>query len=122
MKKLCASGELRAGVSLRFPLRTVQGRFGLLELEGFAHRAPDGTARAWLNVCPHRAQPVDLGDGQLFTEDGFLECQAHGAYFDPASGLCVGGACPGRALTALPLEEREGSIWLLPEPVDSECD
>ncbi len=122
MIRLCASSELRAGGSLRFPLRTVPGRFGPLELEGFAHRAPDGTARAWLNICPHRAQPVDLGDGQLFTKDGFLECQAHGAYFDPASGLCLGGACPGRSLTALPLEESGGAIWLLPELAEAEPD
>lgn len=112
MKRICASSDLRAGGSVRFPLRTVQGRFGAVELEGFAHRAPDGSARAWMNVCPHRAQPVDLGDGRLFSQDGSVECQAHGAYFDPSSGLCVAGACPGRSLSALPIEERDQVIWL----------
>lgn len=118
--KLFDSRELAAGASVRFPLRTVHGRFGQVLLEGFAIRLSDGSLRAYLNVCPHRGQPVDLGDGRLFTPAGQLECQAHGAYFDAESGLCTGGACPGRSLTALEVEERLGAVWLLEGAVDDE--
>ena len=69
--------------------------------------------RAFVNVCPHRAQPVALGDGRLFNAAGEIECQAHGARFDPLTGACVGGPCLGAALVPLPVAERDGAIWLL---------
>ena len=43
---------------------------------------------------------------------GRIECHAHGARFDPATGNCTGGPCDGRALTPLPIEERDGAAWL----------
>ena len=120
VKRLCDAGALAGRASVRFELRPVQGRFGLVPLEGFAVRDASGTVRGFLNVCAHRGQPVDVGDGRLFASDGMLECQAHGARFDPASGRCVSGPGEGGSLKALPLEERDGAIWLReePEPVD----
>ncbi len=102
---------------MRFPLSTVEGRFGPVLLEGFALRTRAGAVRAYLNVCPHRAQPVDLGDGRLFLPSGELECSAHGARFDPASGECLGGPCDGRGLTRLAVEEREGALWMPAAPI-----
>ena len=110
--KLCDLSQLRAGKSVRFPLSTVEGRFGPVQLEGFALRTRGGAVRAFVNVCPHRAQPVDLGDGRLFLASGELECSAHGARFDPDSGACAGGPCDGRGLTPLAVEERAGALWL----------
>jgi nitrite reductase/ring-hydroxylating ferredoxin subunit len=81
--------------------------------EGFAVRDATGAVRAYLNVCPHRAQPVDVGDGRLWLPSGEIECQAHGARFDPATGTCSGGPCDGRPLTPLAIEERDGAVWLL---------
>lgn len=68
--------------------------------------------RAWENVCPHRGQPVDLGDGRLFAADGTLECQAHGAHFDPLTGACVRGPRPEQALTAVEVREVDGALLL----------
>jgi len=99
--RICGSWELPT----RFPWRR--------DAEGFAYRAPDGAVRAFVNVCPHRAQPVALGDGRLFNAAGEIECQAHGARFDPLTGACVGGPCLGAALVPLPVAERDGAIWLL---------
>jgi nitrite reductase/ring-hydroxylating ferredoxin subunit len=81
--------------------------------EGFAVRDATGAVRAYLNVCPHRAQPVDVGDGRLWLPSGEIECQAHGARFNPATGACSGGPCDGRPLTPLAIEERDGAAWLL---------
>jgi nitrite reductase/ring-hydroxylating ferredoxin subunit len=106
--KLFELCDLRPGQSLRFPLGKV---------EGFAVRDCSEAVRAYVNICPHRAQPVDVGDGRIWLPSGELECQAHGARFDPASGHCTGGPCEGRGLTALPIEEREGAVWLL-EPLE----
>ena len=110
--KLFELRDLPAGGSVRFPLPPVRGRFGPLALEGFAYRAPDGAVRAWVNLCPHRAQPVDIGDGRLFNALGEVECHAHGARFDPATGSCVGGPCPGACLQPLSVHEQDGSMWL----------
>jgi nitrite reductase/ring-hydroxylating ferredoxin subunit len=113
--KLFEVRDVPAGGSIRFPLDPLRGRFGLLAVEGFAHRALDGSVRAWVNLCPHRAQPVDLGDGRLFNALGEIECHAHGARFDPETGACTGGPCPGAALQPVCVEEREGAVWLVSE-------
>ena len=101
--KLFALSDLRERDSVRFPLRP--------QVEGFAIRVGD-EIRAYVNICPHRAQPVDVGDGRLWLPSGIIECQAHGARFDPLSGACLGGPCDGRALTALQLELRDDGAWL----------
>ena len=97
--------DLGPGKSVLFPVGP--GR------EGFAVRDATGAVRAYLNVCPHRAQPVDVGDGRLWLPSGEIECQAHGARFDPATGACMGGPCDGHPLTPLAIEERDGAAWLL---------
>ena len=117
-RKLCASTELRQGESIRFELAPLEGRFGPVLLEGFALRT-DAGVRGYLNLCPHRGQPVDTGDGRLFVA-GALECQAHGARFDPVTGRCTGGPCDGSGLSPLHLEEDNGAIWLVEagDPLD----
>jgi len=103
---------LPAGGSVRFPLGLTPGPFGPVLQEGFAIRTADGSVRAYVNVCPHRAQPVDVGDGKLWLASGEIECQAHGARFDPSTGSCTGGPCNGQPLTPLRLDLRDGSAWL----------
>ena len=110
--KLFELSALQPGSSVRFELGPVQSRFGPVPQEGFALLTRGGEVRAYLNVCPHRAQPVDLGDGRLFLPSGEIECSAHGARFDPASGSCAGGPCGHSALTPLSVEERDGAVWL----------
>jgi nitrite reductase/ring-hydroxylating ferredoxin subunit len=99
--KLFSLADLRERDSVRFPLDE--------RTEGFAVRVGD-EVRAYVNICPHRAQPVDVGDGRLWV-GAEIECQAHGARFDPLTGACRGGPCDGRPLTALTIEERDGQIW-----------
>ena len=122
VRRICGAAALDGHASIRFELRPAQGRLGPIALEGFALRDALGVVRGYLNVCSHRGQPVDVGDGRLFAGDGTLECQAHGARFDPASGRCVSGPGEGGALKVLPVEESDGAIWLReePEPVDDE--
>jgi nitrite reductase/ring-hydroxylating ferredoxin subunit len=103
MRRLFDSAALPARGSLRFSLGG--------EREGFALRMDDGSVRGFVNVCPHRGQPVDVGDGRLFLGDGSIECQAHGARFDARSGRCLGGPCT-EGLTRLSLQERNGAVWL----------
>jgi nitrite reductase/ring-hydroxylating ferredoxin subunit len=110
--KLFDSADLPAGGSLRFPLPPVRGRFGPLAVEGFAYRAADGTIRAWVNLCPHRAQALDLGDRRLFNSLGEIECHAHGARFEPTTGRCTAGPCPGASLQPVAIREQDDAVWL----------
>ncbi|MBS2023010.1 MAG: Rieske (2Fe-2S) protein [Deltaproteobacteria bacterium] len=120
-RRICAASELVEGRSRRFDLAPVQGMFGPMPMEGVALRV-QGQVRAYLNLCPHRGQPLDLGDGRLFARDGTLECQAHGAHFEPLTGACVRGPCEGRALTPLRVEERAGILWVTVEPREEPVD
>jgi nitrite reductase/ring-hydroxylating ferredoxin subunit len=102
--KLFESKALRPGASLRFPLDEWR--------EGFALRMPHGTVCAYLNVCPHRLQAVDEGDGRLWNAAGEIECGHHGARFVPATGACAGGPCNGSGLTPIQVLEHDGAVWL----------
>lgn len=42
-------------------------------------------------------------------------CSVHGAIFEIGTGLCVGGPCPGRSLTTLRVEIREGRVVVYPD-------
>jgi nitrite reductase/ring-hydroxylating ferredoxin subunit len=111
VKRVCDLSDLSKRRSVRFDLPPAHGRFGLQPREGFVVASADGAPRAYVNLCPHRGQPVDLGDGRLFLADGNLECQAHGAVFDPATGACVRGPCAGAGLRALPAEVRGSAVF-----------
>lgn len=62
--------------------------------------------RAYLNRCPHYGDtPLPWRKDQYLDAAGdAIVCAAHGARFDPATGLCVLGPCLGQSLTAIPLE------------------
>lgn len=69
--------------------------------------------RAWLNVCPHAGRRLDWAPGQfLKSREGHLVCAAHGASFELQSGTCVSGPCRGDLLRAVPVEVRDGQVWL----------
>ena len=69
--------------------------------------------RAWLNVCPHAGRRLDWAPGRfLRTKDGGLVCAVHGATFELVGGVCVGGPCRGDALRAVPVDVRDGAVWL----------
>ena len=81
-------------------------------VSGILVATPDG-ARAFRNLCPHVAIPLDRGGEPLLTADGaFLVCRNHGALFDLEDGLCVAGPCEGESLVPLPLV-RSGAGWAL---------
>jgi nitrite reductase/ring-hydroxylating ferredoxin subunit len=88
--------RLEPGRGARFRL-TRNGK----SVEGFVvnHR---GEHHAYVNRCPHAGTTLDLWPNEFFTEDArYLICATHGAIFDPPSGLCVGGPCPGARLESL---------------------
>ena len=76
------------------------------------HRQGD-TVRAWLNICPHAGRRLDWAPGQfLKSREDLLVCAAHGASFELMRGECVAGPCRGEALRGVPLEVRDGQVYL----------
>lgn len=72
-----------------------------------------GVVSAFLNRCAHRSLELDWQEGEFFdAERRFLVCATHDARYDPATGACVGGPCHGARLTALPVREAGGWVWL----------
>jgi nitrite reductase/ring-hydroxylating ferredoxin subunit len=75
-----------------------------------------GTARAYVNRCPHAGTELDWQPGEFFEETGlYLMCSTHGALFEPSSGYCVAGPCRGASLEPLAIRERDGQVILLRE-------
>jgi len=76
------------------------------------HRDGDDV-RAWLNVCPHAGRRLDWAPGKfLRSKDGLLVCASHGASFELQHGGCVAGPCRGDRLRAVPVEVRDGGVFL----------
>jgi len=77
-----------------------------------------GRTLAYLNRCAHKLVELDWQEGEFFDiEHRHLVCATHGALYDPASGVCVGGPCRGAALTAVPVREANGAVWLADSPL-----
>lgn len=69
--------------------------------------------RAWLNICPHAGRRLDWSPGKfLRSKAGHLVCAVHGATFELAGGECVAGPCRGASLRAVPVDVRDGAVWL----------
>jgi nitrite reductase/ring-hydroxylating ferredoxin subunit len=106
---ICASGDLAE-----------RGRGCCFEVEWAGERVPAfvirfrGQVRAYLNRCAHVPVEMDWKPGEFFDLSGlYLICATHGALYAPESGHCLGGRCDGRGLTALPVVERDGNIYLI---------
>jgi nitrite reductase/ring-hydroxylating ferredoxin subunit len=70
------------------------------------------TVRAYLNVCPHAGHRLDWSPGNFLFDQGRLVCAVHGASFERATGLCVGGPCRGNSLRPVVVVERDGWVTL----------
>ena len=108
---ICASNALEnGGAGFRFTVVTPAG-----EAPAFAVRF-DGTVYAYVNRCAHVPVEMDWTDGAFFDYSKlYLICATHGAMYLPHTGVCVTGPCPGKRLTAVAIEERDGQVLLMKE-------
>lgn len=94
------------GTARNFVLEMKAGRF-----HGFAVRSGDSVA-GYVDRCPHMGLPLAQQlDAYLTCDKRLIQCSWHGALFRIEDGRCVGGPCTGAALTAWPLEVRDGAIY-----------
>lgn len=94
---------------------------GFLQGEELAlWRAPDGSAQAWENRCPHRGLRFTLGT----VVDGRVACGYHGWSFRAGDGRCM--AIPAHPQMTVPRSicartfhavEAEGMVWVSRAPV-----
>ena len=78
--------------------------------EWFLVRSGD-SLHAYHNVCPHAGNFLNWKADAFLTQDKTLiMCSAHGALFDPTTGVCVAGPCPGRTLQRLPIAVEEEMV------------
>ena len=96
------------------------GRGVRFEVQYFGQSTPAflvrhrGSVRGYLNRCSHVALELDWREGEFFDAGGRdLICSAHGAIYDAAHGVCLGGPCGGAPLVALRIEERAGKVYFL---------
>jgi len=108
LHRICASAELiERGPGRRFEVR-LDGELA----PAFVVRY-NGRACAFLNRCAHVSVELDWEPGRFFDPaQVYLICSTHGAVYEPDSGRCVAGPCKGARLSAIAVEERDGSIYL----------
>ena len=105
--KLCELDEITRGDSRGF-LAERNGK-----MESYIVVRKDDTAFAYLNSCPHIGSPLDFAPGRFLNPDkSMILCSTHGALFRIEDGFCVSGPCAGEALTAVPIDIRDGAIYL----------
>lgn len=72
-----------------------------------------GRAYAYINICPHAGQLLDMVPGKFFGPDpDLLRCTTHGALFRIEDGICVRGPCKGEGLQPVATEIRGGEIFV----------
>jgi len=80
------------------------------------------TIRAYRNVCPHNGSPLSKSVRGFLadkTEAGLrLRCSLHNAHFEPQTGVCTQGPCPGTHLTSVAIRQ-SGEMIFLDDLVDA---
>lgn len=106
--RICASEDLSdggPGFRFRVSIRSRQAPAFVVRYRGGVY--------GYLNECAHKAVELDWEEGHFFDAEGrHLICATHGALYEPVSGACAGGRCGRLGLTALPVVERDGQIFL----------
>ncbi len=104
---LCAVGDLGPRSAREF----TRGA-GAWPLRIIVVRAGDAV-NGFVNRCPHAGHALNLRPDDFLTPDGAqLICRSHGALFDPVTGACIAGPCPGARLESVPLEVVAGRVRL----------
>jgi len=93
------------GAARNFVVQMRAGRF-----HGFVVRR-GGEVHGYVDRCPHLGLPLaQTLDAYLTPDGGRIACSWHGALFEVADGLCVGGPCAGQRLTPWPVTVVDGII------------
>ncbi len=68
---------------------------------------------AFINECPHQGRRMDYAENAfLETPEKQVVCPAHGATFDPESGVCLAGPCAGQSLKKLITSMDDNALYV----------
>lgn len=68
---------------------------------------------AYRNSCKHLGHPLNWQPDSFLTQDrANIICSSHGAIYEIDTGLCIGGPCLGKSLSVLPVQIRDGVIFV----------
>ena len=111
---LCRLDALEQSGSLGFDLADEgQDQFFVVHVHGQVH--------GWMNACPHvQGSPMAWRrHAYLDASKQWIQCHAHGALFDPHTGLCTEGPCKGQYLKRVGLMVDEGGqVRLESQPIN----
>ena len=106
--ELAKIDEITANKWYEYSLQTAKGLLSIMLLQ------QNGQYHAFENSCPHQGRRMDYAVGQFLTDGvGTLICPAHGAEFNPNSGLCTNGPCKGQSLKSIPIQLNEEAIFAI---------
>lgn len=105
---LAPINDVKQGQWYEYSLQTEEGfKSIMLQLKS-------GKYYGFLNSCPHQGRRMDYAAGQFLTSDlGTIICPAHGAEFNPESGLCINGPCLGESLKTVTIKTNEEDIFAI---------
>jgi nitrite reductase/ring-hydroxylating ferredoxin subunit len=99
------ASDIPQGTSRKFQLTC-----GNETIDGFVINF-QGRFYAYSNRCCHIPIPFDCVDNEFFTRDKrHLICLIHGATYEPNTGLCIDGPCPGEYLDVIPVAVKQGQV------------
>jgi len=102
---LCRLDEIEDPGARGFVFGEGEDRFA-----GFVVRRGE-TVAGYVDACPHVGVPLALtATGYLTRKGDYIVCSTHGALFQLADGLCVGGPCAGRSLRSWAVEVVGGEV------------
>lgn len=103
---LCHCSELKEGQSMGFDTQDCgQDTIFLVRFEGQIY--------GWQNKCPHQPKaPMAWKKNNYMAPSGhYIQCYAHGALFEPQSGVCIQGPCIGKRLKSIGVEiQKDGFL------------
>jgi nitrite reductase/ring-hydroxylating ferredoxin subunit len=106
------ASDIPAGTSRKFQLAC-----GHKMIDGFVINFK-GRFYAYINRCCHIPVPLDWTENEFFTRDKrHLICLTHGATYEPNTGLCIDGPCPGEYLDVIPVAVKQGQVIVYCPPV-----
>jgi nitrite reductase/ring-hydroxylating ferredoxin subunit len=107
-ERLCALESVPAGACIELRYGAGEDAFTLL-----LHRSGSGV-KAYVNRCPHFSLPLNARPGEFLLMGGArIMCSFHSAVFRLEDGHCVDGPAVGMALESVPIEIRDGHIYVV---------
>lgn len=104
------SGALRSATRLCHLDEIPDGSACGFDTEGAGHDTVfvvrrGGRVHAWRDACPHHGTALPWRKNAYLSASGeHIVCAAHGALFEPQSGICTLGPCLGEALTPVAVQ------------------